>query len=56
MKSEEAIEWFKKTFNKHLQAGLAEFLQINPNFPRNPMGDFLQYFCERYNFAKTQTL
>jgi hypothetical protein len=38
------------------EAGLAEFLQTNPNFPRNPMGDFLQYFCERYNFAKTQTL
>jgi len=38
------------------EAGLAEFLQTNPNFPRNPMGDLLQYFCERYNFAKTQTL
>lgn len=38
------------------EAGLAEFLQTNPNFPRNPTGDFLQYFCERYNFAKTQTL
>jgi hypothetical protein len=38
------------------EAGLAEFLQTNPNFPRNTMGDFLQYLCERCNFAKTQSL
>ena len=36
--------------------GLPSFFKQIQTFRVTPVGDFLQYLCERCNFAKTQTL